>query len=64
MSTMKKMDIIQEVRTQKSFNLVNVGVAPLTKDGQPKFYDPSNLTFNYSYSESTYKDYFIQNDFF
>jgi len=39
----------QDFSRHKSINFTNVGIGPITK--KPRFYSPSNISFNYAYSE-------------
>ncbi|MFY9152856.1 MAG: cell surface protein SprA [Prolixibacteraceae bacterium] len=43
--------IAQDLVTRKSFNLTNVKIDKSSKSGKPKFYDPTNFSLTYSYSE-------------
>ena len=43
--------LAQDMVTRKSFNLTNVKIDRSSKSGKPKFYDPTNFSFTYSYSE-------------
>jgi len=44
----------QDYSSRKSINLTNVGIGPVTK--KPRIYSPSNLSFNFAYSELYHRD--------
>ena len=44
----------QDYSSRKSINLTNVGIGNVTK--KPRFYSPSNLSFNFAYSELYHRD--------
>ena len=43
--------LAQDVITRKSINFTNVKIDRTSKSGKPKFYDPTNFSLTYSYSE-------------